>query len=118
MIEQALKLAGEPFIVDSLGWVEYRLGNLTEAARLLSQAHAARPDAEIAAHLGEVLWVSGKAGRCRRVWREALPRRAQRGPARDPGSLEGWALTRCWTSLLPLTLALLTGCGPGAGGAA
>ncbi|MEE8614383.1 MAG: tetratricopeptide repeat protein, partial [Roseateles sp.] len=60
LIERALKLApGEAVIVDSLGWVEFRLGNLPEAARLLRQAHSGRPDAEIAAHLGEVLWASG-----------------------------------------------------------
>ncbi len=84
LIEQALKLSpGEPFIVDSLGWVEFRLGNLAEAARLLSQAHAARPDAEIAAHLGEVLWVSGKPDDARRVWREALGRDARNEALRE-----------------------------------
>lgn len=75
LIEQALKLApGEPFIVDSLGWVEFRLGNLAEAARLLRQAHAGRPDAEIAAHLGEVLWASGAQDEARRVLAEAARR--------------------------------------------
>jgi tetratricopeptide (TPR) repeat protein len=84
LIEQALKLSpGEPFIVDSLGWVEYRLGNLAEATRLLTQAHAARPDAEIAAHLGEVLWVSGKQDDARRVWREALGRDARNEALRE-----------------------------------
>lgn len=75
LIERALKLApGEPFIVDSLGWVEFRLGNLAEAARLLRQAHAGRPDAEIAAHLGEVLWASGAQDEARRVLAEAAER--------------------------------------------
>ncbi|MFT7771709.1 tetratricopeptide repeat protein [Roseateles sp.] len=75
LIEQALKLApGEPFIVDSLGWVEFRLGNLAEATRLLRQAHAGRPDAEIAAHLGEVLWASGAQDEARRVLAEAARR--------------------------------------------
>ena len=64
LIQKALELApGDPFIIDSLGWVEFRLGNRDEAARLLRQAYAARPDPEIAAHLGEVLWVSGRATR-------------------------------------------------------
>lgn len=75
LIEQALKLApGEPFIVDSLGWVEFRLGNLAEAAKLLRQAHTGRPDAEIAAHLGEVLWASGAEDEARRVFAEAARR--------------------------------------------
>ena len=80
LIEQALKLApGEPFIVDSLGWVEFRLGNLAEAAKLLRQAHTGRPDAEIAAHLGEVLWASGALEEARRVLAEA----AQRDPSNE-----------------------------------
>jgi tetratricopeptide (TPR) repeat protein len=75
LIERALKLApGEPFIVDSLGWVEFRLGNLGEATKLLRQAHTGRPDAEIAAHLGEVLWASGDQAEARRVWQEAVKR--------------------------------------------
>ena len=77
LIEKALKLApGEPFIVDSLGWVEFRLGNLDEAARLLRQAHTGRPDAEIAAHLGEVLWAQVAHDEARRIFAEA----AQRDP--------------------------------------
>ncbi|HEY9106176.1 MAG TPA: tetratricopeptide repeat protein [Roseateles sp.] len=75
LIERALKLApGESFIVDSLGWVEYRLGNLPEAARLLRQAYAGRPDAEIAVHLGEVLWVSGAQDEARKLFTEAAQR--------------------------------------------
>lgn len=77
LIQQALKLApGEPFLIDSLGWVEFRLGNLDEAARLLRQAHTGRPDAEIAAHLGEVLWAQGAHDEARRVLADA----AQRDP--------------------------------------
>lgn len=77
LIKKALELKpGEPFITDSLGWVEYRLGNREEAARLLRQAYQARPDAEIAAHLGEVLWVSGQRDEARRVLREARTRDA------------------------------------------
>jgi tetratricopeptide (TPR) repeat protein len=80
LIERALKLApGESFIVDSLGWVEFRLGNLPEAAKLLRQAHAGRPDAEIAAHLGEVLWASGAQDEARKVFAEA----AQRDPSNE-----------------------------------
>ncbi len=77
LIRKALELSpGEPSITDSLGWVEYRLGNRDEAIRLLRDAYRAQPDAEIAAHLGEVLWVNGQADEARRVWREARQRDA------------------------------------------
>lgn len=75
LIKKALDLApGEPFITDSLGWVEYRLGNREEALRLLQQAYKSRPDVEIGAHLGEVLWVSGQRDEARRVLRESRNR--------------------------------------------
>ena len=71
LIKKALELApGDPFITDSLGWVEFRAGNLAEAQRILEGAFKARPDAEIAAHLGEVLWVSGKKDQAMVIWRE------------------------------------------------
>jgi len=78
LIKKALELSpGEPSITDSLGWVEYRLGNRDEAVRILRDAYRAQPDAEIGAHLGEVLWVSGQADEARRIWREARARRHQ-----------------------------------------
>ena len=77
LIKKALELSpGEPSITDSLGWVEYRLGNRDEAVRLLREAYRGQPDAEIAAHLGEVLWVNGQADEARKVWREARKRDA------------------------------------------
>jgi tetratricopeptide (TPR) repeat protein len=77
LIEKAMKLApGDPFIVDSMGWVEFRMGNRDEALRWLRQAYAARPDTEIAAHLGEVLWAMGKRDEARRVWQDARGRDA------------------------------------------
>jgi tetratricopeptide (TPR) repeat protein len=77
LIKKALELSpGEPFITDSLGWVEYRLGNRDEALRLLREAYNARPDVEIAAHLGEVLWVIGQHEEARRIWRDARGRDA------------------------------------------
>ena len=77
LIQRALELApGEPFIIDSLGWVEYRMGDRTESIKHLRQAYQSRPDAEIAAHLGEVLWVDGQLDEGRRILRE--------GKARDP----------------------------------
>lgn len=73
LIERALSLRpGDPFITDSLGWLEFRLGRIDEALRLLNQAWTARPDAEIAAHLGEVLWQQGQAERAREVWRKGM----------------------------------------------
>ncbi len=73
LIQKALEFApGDPFITDSLGWVEFRLGNRTEALRLLETAYKARPDAEIAAHLGEVLWTLGQRDRAQVIWREGL----------------------------------------------
>ncbi|MGA0610431.1 tetratricopeptide repeat protein [Caldimonas sp. KR1-144] len=77
LILKALEISpGEPFLVDSLGWVEYRMGNREEALKWLRQAYRARPDPEIAAHLGEVLWVNGERDEARRVWREGRGRDA------------------------------------------
>ena len=71
LIRKALELSpGEPFITDSLGWVEYRLGHLEQAVRLLREAYRTRSDPEIAAHLGEVLWASGQTEEARKIWRE------------------------------------------------
>ena len=73
MIEQALQLApDDPFILDSLGWVEFRMGNHGKAKELLEQAYAQRDDVEIAAHLGEVLWELGDKKRARKIWRKAM----------------------------------------------
>lgn len=73
LILKALKFAPhDPLITDSLGWVEYRLGNPQEALRLLEAAFQARPDAEIAAHWGEVLWHHGSRGEAQRVWNLGL----------------------------------------------
>ena len=77
LIQRALELTpGDPFITDSLGWVEFRLGNNDEALRLLRKAYGTRPDAEIAAHLGEVLWVMGQQDEARRIWAEGRNRDA------------------------------------------
>lgn len=77
LVQRALELSpGDPFITDSLGWIEYRMGNREEALRLLRQAYAARPDTEIGAHLGEVLWSLGQRDEARRIWRESRNRDA------------------------------------------
>ena len=71
LIVKALETAPQDhFILDSLAWVEYRSGNFTEALRLLEMAYKARPDAEIAAHFGEVLWTTGQREQADAVWKE------------------------------------------------
>ena len=73
LIRKALEFVpNDPFIADSLGWVEFRMGNRDEALRVLDDAFKAKPDAEIAAHLGEVLWVLGQRERATSVWKEGL----------------------------------------------
>jgi len=73
LIEKALEISPDDyFIIDSLGWVLYREGDLKGAARELRRAYGGRPDAEIGAHLGEVLWLLGERDEARRVWDESL----------------------------------------------
>ncbi|MET0266950.1 MAG: tetratricopeptide repeat protein [Duganella sp.] len=72
LIEQALKMApGDPFIMDSMGWVQFRMGNLQEAESYLRRAYAVRSDAEIAVHLGEVLFAQGDVAGAQKMWQEA-----------------------------------------------
>jgi tetratricopeptide (TPR) repeat protein len=72
LIEKALKLAPEdPFIMDSMGWVLFRLGKLKDAEDILRRAYDLRPDPEIATHLGEVLWVKGQKDAAHTLWRDA-----------------------------------------------
>lgn len=72
-IKRAVDIMPEdPAIIDSFGWVNYRLGNYEEAIRLLRRALSRYQDSEIAAHLGEVLWVSGKKNEARVIWQKAL----------------------------------------------
>jgi Flp pilus assembly protein TadD len=73
LILKAIQLAPrDPFIQDSLGWLEYRVGNTKEALHILEAAYKARPDAEIAAHLGEVYWILGQQDKAGSIWREGL----------------------------------------------
>ncbi|WP_093132511.1 MULTISPECIES: tetratricopeptide repeat protein [unclassified Variovorax] len=73
LIKKAVQLApDDPFIADSLGWVEFRLGNTDEAIRILEAAYKTRPDPEIGAHYGEVLWATGQKDRAVTIWKEAL----------------------------------------------
>ena len=78
LILKALEFApGDPYISDSLAWVEFRSGNLPEALRLLQQAFKDKPDAEIAAHLGEVLWVMGEKAQAIVVWKQGMELNAE-----------------------------------------
>ena len=73
LIEKALELSPQDFfIIDSLGWVLYRMGDLAGAAQQLRRAWDGRPDGEIGAHLGEVLWALGKRDEARRIWQDAF----------------------------------------------
>lgn len=72
-ISRALKLLpDDPAIIDSMGWIQYRLGNNNEALKHLTRAYDLNDDAEIAAHLGEVLWALGEKTRASKVWRQGL----------------------------------------------
>ena len=73
LIKKALELRPSDFyILDSMGWVLYRMGRLDEAIEYLRKAFNSRQDPEIAAHLGEVLWVRGKREQAKEVWEAAL----------------------------------------------
>ena len=73
LIQQAYDInPDDPAVLDSLGWVNYRLGNLNEAEQLLRQALDRFPDQEVAAHLGEVLWANGKQREARQIWAKFL----------------------------------------------
>ena len=72
-IQAAYKInSTDPAIIDSMGWIYYRMGNYQQALKYLQQAFSTLKDPEIGAHLGEVLWVMGKQQQARNVWDEAL----------------------------------------------
>jgi len=73
LIERAIAISpDDPAIIDSLGWVQFNLGYLEDALYNLQRAYAAFPDPEVAAHLGEVLWVMGREAEALLIWEEAL----------------------------------------------
>ena len=73
LVEKALQLApDDASIIDSMGWGQYRMGNLEKSLEFLHRAYNANPDPEIAAHLGEVLWVQGAKEQAKKVWGDAL----------------------------------------------
>ncbi len=72
-LDQAIKLKpDDPVIIDSYGWLQFKLGNHQKALEYLRRAFSENPDPEIGAHLGEVLWVSGHAREAKAVWRKAF----------------------------------------------
>ncbi|MBB5392256.1 MULTISPECIES: tetratricopeptide repeat protein [unclassified Herbaspirillum] len=71
LIQKAADMAPQdPFIADSLGWIQFRMGRLEQAETQMRLAYSLRPDPEIGVHLGEVLWTRGKQEEARQVWRE------------------------------------------------
>jgi len=73
LIAKALELSpNDHYIMDSMGWVQYRLGNLDKAFEYLNKAYNLQNDAEIAAHLGEVLWKQGKQDEASKIWADTL----------------------------------------------
>ncbi|MCD2513060.1 tetratricopeptide repeat protein [Comamonas endophytica] len=84
LITRALEATpNDPFIIDSLAWTEFRSGNTAMAQSLLEKAYALRPDAEIAAHLGEVLWSTGQRRQAREVWQKGLQLNADNDTLRE-----------------------------------
>ncbi len=78
LIERAYKLKpDEPAIIDSLGWIRYRMGDLDGSVKELRRAYEKQNDAEIAAHLGEVLWVRGDRDEARRIWEQGRKKDAK-----------------------------------------
>ncbi len=104
LIAKALEMAPESAAIqDSMGWVEYRLGNLPRALEFLRQAFENEPEAEIAAHYGEVLWKSGQQAEARKVWAKGVEldakhkvlletmQRLNRGSSTPPAAVPGAA---------------------------
>jgi Flp pilus assembly protein TadD len=73
LVGRALQISpDDAYIIDSMGWVHFRLGEMQEARTHLERAFEMRPEAEVAAHLGEVLWALGERDRAREVWRTGI----------------------------------------------
>ena len=78
LIQRAIRLKpDEPAIIDSLGWIRYRMGDLDASLKELRRAYEKQADPEIAAHLGEVLWVRGDRDEARRVWEQGRKKDAK-----------------------------------------
>jgi tetratricopeptide (TPR) repeat protein len=77
LITRALEIApNDPFIMDSMGWIKFRLGDYVAAVQYLEKAYRVRPEADIAAHLGEALWMLGQRDAALEIWKKALVKEA------------------------------------------
>ena len=77
LITRALEIApNDPFIMDSMGWIKFRLGDYVAAVQYLEKAYRVRPEADIAAHLGEALWMLGQREVAKEIWKKALAKEA------------------------------------------
>ena len=95
LIEKALELSPQDgYIMDSLGWVLFRMGQMNEAVTQLRRAFDLRPEAEVGAHLGEVLWANGQRDEAQKIWSKFL----KESPLND--TLQG-TLKRLSPALLP-----------------
>lgn len=84
LIQRALTISpDEPAILDSMGWLRYRQGHYAQALDYLRRAYQSFPDPEVAAHLGEVLWITGEQDAARAVWQEALSKHANHPVLRE-----------------------------------
>jgi tetratricopeptide (TPR) repeat protein len=99
LLDQALKLApDDPFIIDSMGWLLFRQGDLDGARKQLERAYQLRPDGEIAAHLGEVLWAQGQQDAARKLWADALKKEPSHETLQS--TIKRWA--RCGAQPAPV----------------
>ena len=77
LITRALEIApNDPFIMDSMGWIKFRLGDYAAAVQYLEKAYRVRPEADIAAHLGEALWMLGQRDAAKDIWKKGLIKEA------------------------------------------
>ena len=77
LITRALEIApNDPFIMDSMGWIKFRLGDYAAAVQYLEKAYRVRPEADIAAHLGEALWMLGQRDAAKEIWKKGLVKEA------------------------------------------
>jgi tetratricopeptide (TPR) repeat protein len=77
LITRALEIApNDPFIMDSMGWVKFRLGDYPAAIQYLEKAYRIRPEADIAAHLGEALWMLGQREAALEIWKKGVAKEA------------------------------------------
>jgi tetratricopeptide (TPR) repeat protein len=84
LITRALEISPQdPFILDSMGWVKFRMGQFKEAVDYLERAYARRPEAEIAAHLGEALWRLNRQDEAKKIWQQGVAQDATNATLRE-----------------------------------